>query len=130
MFVWIAIGLAAGAIGIAVGHGVLPRGGASHVQRAWELRLIQRRARKRGVDPFATLALQTRLSELSRELDLLRAPDDNRFAAAHHLRAAQLAYDDLLDEGCRLAGVDEVEGEGALHRLLAESELRTRGWSW
>jgi hypothetical protein len=40
------------------------------------------------------------------------------------------AYDRLLDEACRLAGVPAPDGTGDARRLLAEVELRARGWNW
>ncbi len=130
MLAWIVIGTVAGAVGVAVGRSALPRGHATRVQRRWERRLVDRRLRHQGIDPFSTLSLQVRLGELARELDVLHSPADVRFAAAHHLRAAQLAYDALLDEACRLAEVGPIEGHGSVHRLLAESALRGQGWTW
>ncbi len=88
-------------------------------------------ARRRPVvDPFETLEVQMSLSRLDREIETLRRSGD-RFAAAHHLRAAVIAYDDLLAQACRLAGVvGPVPVRSALHRLAAEAELHARGWDW
>ena len=83
-----------------------------------------------------TLTVQVRLGELAREL---RAIDDDPlvFARAHHARAAQGAYDALLREACRLAGLSVVDlpmraGERATsaERMREELELSSRGWSW
>ena len=129
MVVWLGVCAAAAAAGVALGRAILPPGRPNAVQRGWQARLIEWRARRRGQDPFATLHIQTRLSELAAELESLHA-GEGRFALAHHLRAAQSAYDDLLDEACELAGVGPIEGTGAVHRLLAESALRAAGWTW
>jgi hypothetical protein len=56
--------------------------------------------------------------------------DDGRFARGSHLIAARLAFDQLLDEACRLAGVHDLPEGGTLRRMMAEVELRSRGWSW
>ncbi|MFD6178576.1 MULTISPECIES: hypothetical protein [unclassified Isoptericola] len=100
---------------------------------------VERRSRRRrdlASDPLLTLTVQVRLGELSREL---RAIDDDPqvYARAHHSRAAQSAYDALLREACRLAGLSVVDlpvraGERAesAERLREELELSSRGWSW
>jgi hypothetical protein len=118
------------AAGLLFGRLVLPSRVRTWLQRLWDEWWVQRRARRRGDDPFATLTVQVRLGQLGRELDALNADTGRNFARVHHLRAAQSAYDALLDEACRLAGVEEIEGDGALHRLFAESALRERGWTW
>jgi hypothetical protein len=46
--------------------------------------------------------------------------------------ALEAAYDDLLDEACRLAGVPgpaELE-RSEEKRWLEEQELASRGWTW
>ncbi|MEL7977280.1 hypothetical protein AAG589_15570 [Isoptericola sp. F-RaC21] len=100
---------------------------------------VARRAGRRratAFDPLVTLTVQVRLGELAREL---RAIDDDPqvYARAHHARAAQDAYDALLREACRLAGLGVVDlprpaGERAesAERLREELELSSRGWSW
>ncbi len=93
--------------------------------RGWLLR-----GRPAPPDPFAALHVQMRLSELSRQISVLEA-DPYVFAKAHRLRATRAAYDDLLVEACRLAGV--VVGEGPRsteERWREELELSSRGWSW
>jgi len=81
------------------------------------------------VDPFSALEVQMALARVEQRVrDLQR--DDRRFARAHHLYAALSAYDQLLDEACRLAGVPTPDARGDTYRLLAEVELRARGWSW
>lgn len=88
-----------------------------------------RAQRRPMVDPFTALEVQMALSRVERLIADLQS-EDGRFARAHHLRAARAAYDQLLDEACRLAGVGPLPEAGAVRRVLAEAELRTRGWSW
>jgi hypothetical protein len=84
---------------------------------------------RRDVDPFCALEVQLALARVERLVaDLQR--DDRRFARAHHLYSAMAAYDRLLVEACALAGVELPEGDGDTRRLLAEVELRGRGWDW
>jgi hypothetical protein len=84
---------------------------------------------RRDVDPFSALEVQVALARVERLVaDLQR--DDRRFARAHHLYSAVAAYDRLLTEACALAGVEMPQGEGDTRRMLAEVELRARGWSW
>ncbi|WP_028045983.1 hypothetical protein [Cellulomonas sp. URHE0023] len=82
-------------------------------------------------DPFMTLHVQSRLSKVAEHVRELEA-DPHAFARAERLIASQLAYDQLLAEACRLAGV-EVEphpkGDGA-ERFREEVELASRGWGW
>ena len=81
-------------------------------------------------DPFDTLRLQTRLGHLAGEIR--RVETTRMYAKAHKLMALEAAYDDLLDEACRLAGViDEADLQrGEAKRWLEEQELASRGWSW
>jgi len=88
-----------------------------------------RRGHRAPVDPFTALEVQLALGRLEALVEQLQR-DDGRFARAHHLHAARAAYDQALDEACRLAGVTSLPEGGALRRVLAEAELRTRGWSW
>lgn len=89
-----------------------------------------RRARpKPASDPFESLTVQWRLSRLAWEIRQLEH-DSGRWARAHHLRAAELAYDDLLAEACSLAGVPIPDAKSAIRRLIMESDLRSRGWTW
>jgi hypothetical protein len=92
-------------------------------------RWVSSRTQRSVVDPFSALEVQMALTRVERLIaDLQR--DDRRFARAHHLYSAVAAYDRLLDEACRLAGVPVPEGSGDTRRLLAEVELRARGWTW
>ena len=84
---------------------------------------------RRDVDPFSALEVQVALARVERLVADLQS-DDRRFARAHHLYSAVAAYDRLLSEACALAGVEVPQGEGDTRRLLAEVELRARGWSW
>ncbi|MFI6828047.1 hypothetical protein ACIBG5_13160 [Kribbella sp. NPDC050241] len=115
---------------------VLPHSKPSHLRRWLQPsidRLILRRRRRAGVeaDPFATLWVQTRLGHLAGEIRRIETTP-RIYARAHRLMAVEAAYDDLLDEACRLAG---VPGEADLERSeekrwLEERELASRGWSW
>lgn len=80
-------------------------------------------------DPFEALGVQMRLGRLAAEISRLEH-DDGRWARVHHLTAAQAAYDDVLIEACKLVGVPVQDAAAPVRRLLAESELRARGWSW
>jgi hypothetical protein len=82
-------------------------------------------------DPFATLRVQERLGKVAdhvRELEV----DTHTFARAERIIASQLAYDQLLAEACRLAGVEvEQHPKGdAAERFREEVELASRGWTW
>ena len=87
------------------------------------------RTQRPVVDPFSALEVQMALARVERLVEQLQR-DDRRFARAHHLYAAISAYDRLLDEACVLAGVPPQTGTGEVRRVLAEVELRARGWSW
>lgn len=82
-------------------------------------------------DPFATLWVQERLGAVAdhvRELEV----NTHTFARAERIIASQLAYDQLLAEACRLAGVEVEEhakGDPA-ERFREEVELAARGWTW
>ena len=82
-------------------------------------------------DPFETLRLQTRLGHLAGKIQRIEATP-RIYAKVHWLMALEAAYDDLLDEACRLAGVPEEADleRGEQKRWLEEQELATRGWSW
>ena len=82
-------------------------------------------------DPFDTLRLQTRLGHLAGKIRLVEATP-HVYAKAHKLMALEAAYDDLLDEACRLAGIPgEADAErGEEKRWHEEQELTSRGWSW
>jgi hypothetical protein len=84
----------------------------------------------RPPDPFATLELQCRLSRLAGELRDLERAEPQRFAAAHHMRAALWAYDRTLEDALRMMRLPVPEGGGPVARLLAETSLRSVGWTW
>ncbi|HZI96490.1 MAG TPA: hypothetical protein VFD41_03080 [Actinomycetales bacterium] len=97
--------------------------------REW---LLGRLGLRRGPvdDPFEVLRVQMRLAELARQIQVLEA-DPHVYAKAHRLRATHAAYDDLLVEACRLAGVDiEDAPRDRAERWREELELSSRGWSW
>jgi hypothetical protein len=109
---------------------------SSPVRRRFARTLERGAARLRGervpsTDPFEALRLQMRLAELSRQLQALE-DDDSVYAKAHRLAATRAAYDDLLDEACRLAGVDPdpLPPRGVQRRWEEEVALAERGWSW
>jgi hypothetical protein len=90
--------------------------------------MLLRRSRDR-IDPMATLAVQWRLSRLACEIRRLET-DGSSWAKAHHLRAAEIAYDDLLAEACELVGIPAPVAAPPVRRLIMESDLRVRGWTW
>ncbi|TDE07931.1 hypothetical protein [Jiangella asiatica] len=94
----------------------------------------RRRAGGRGApcimpDPFQTLNVQLRLSRVVGEIRRLEC-DQGRWARAHHLAAATRAYDDLLLDAARLAGVPVPDAPAPVRRVMIESALRHDGWSW
>lgn len=98
--------------------------------------VARRRRRRAGPDPLVTLAIQIRLGELARELRAV-AEDPEVYARAHHWRAVQDAYDAMLRDACRAAGLAVVERPlrpdehlSEDERLREELELSSRGWSW
>lgn len=91
--------------------------------------LIPRR-RRWDVDPFSALEVQLALGRLEEEIVRLLRHDDDRFARGHHVMAARLAFDQVLEEACRLAGITDLPESPSLRRIVAEAELRTRGWTW
>jgi hypothetical protein len=90
-----------------------------------------RRRRTPPADPFEVLRLQTRLGVVADQVRALEA-DTDVYAKAHRLKATRAAYDDLLGEACRLAGVQLVPEarRSESERLREEVELASRGWSW
>lgn len=113
------------------------------------LRRARRPAAPAPTDPFVVLELQVRLSAVASEIQRLER-ERHAIAVAHHLRASQYAYDALLSEACRLAGLQDAEpappptgedprlpGEVPVpwtvdedERMRQELELGARGWSW
>ncbi len=82
-------------------------------------------------DPFDALQVQTRLTIVAEHLQRLEA-DVHGWARAERIIASQLAYDALLAEACRLAGVEvlaRAKGD-PWERLREEVELAARGWTW
>lgn len=87
-------------------------------------------------DPFEVLRLQLRLGVLTEQIRFLE-DDPEVWARARRLHAAWAAYDSLLGEACRLAGVAVSDGSslgGSVRdggeRFREELELTSRGWSW
>lgn len=85
-------------------------------------------------DPLDALVLQIRLGEMLSEVRRLRTSTE--FASAHRTLAAKNAYDQLLIDACRKAGIElpaEMRGKRELsdvERLHHELELTAHGWSW
>lgn len=80
-------------------------------------------------DPFETLTVQLRLTRIVAEIRRLER-DQGRWARAHHLAAATRAYDDLLADAARLAGLPLPDAPPAIRRVMVESALRHDGWDW
>ena len=111
------------------------------VLRRWRLRATRiatgRLRREPTCDPFDVLRLQIRLGAVAQEVRVLKSDGDS-YARAHRLQAALAAYDDLLEEACRVAGVPQdaeacrgdSEERREQHRLREEMELSARSWSW
>ena len=118
--------------------------------RAWRRRRRDRRdgppdevvsphpALPAGDDPLAVLAIQVRLGVLADHIRELES-DERIWARGRRLEAAQAAYDALLDEACRLAGIPShlppAGGPGLRRntepdRFEDELALAQRGWSW
>lgn len=82
-------------------------------------------------DPFDALHVQMRLGIVADHLQRLEA-DQHAWARAERIIASQLAYDALLAEACRLAGVEvlpRAKGD-PWERMREEVELAARGWTW
>ncbi len=80
-------------------------------------------------DPFVTLNLQVRLGVVANLL--LRIENDERmFARGQRFIATKDAYDALLGDACRAAGVPPARSRTDDERLRVELELAARGWSW
>ncbi|HWD83921.1 MAG TPA: hypothetical protein VG497_33700 [Kribbella sp.] len=115
---------------------LLPSPRPSRVRRGLQSRTMHvlSRLHRRPVaepDPFDTLRLQTRLGYLSTKIRSVESTP-HVYARAHRLMALEAAYDDLLDEACRLAGCPEEPGSerSEAKRWQEEQELAARGWSW
>jgi hypothetical protein len=106
---------------------------------------VRRHRRRSGadLDPFTILNMQARLGALARELQRLEADDADRtyWARAHRIHTRRCAYDQLLVEACKLAGVPGQRESGGSpasgitrrseeERFRDEMELASRGWNW
>lgn len=86
-------------------------------------------------DPFVVLSVQIRLGLVAAQLRALE-DDPAVWARARRIEATRAAYDDLLAEACRMAGVDVADRSVRTRtapereRFRAETELASRGWSW
>jgi hypothetical protein len=91
--------------------------------------MLRRTRHESAPDPFASLSVQWHLSRVAWEIRRLER-DDRLWARAHHLRAALLAYDELLCEAAALAGIPVPDSPAPIRRLILESQLQSSGWSW
>ena len=59
-------------------------------------------------DPFDVLEMQNRLTAVVAELRVLQSEEADRtyYARAHRIRTRRSAYDQLLAEACRMAGIE------------------------
>ena len=102
----------------------------------WALSRLRRRPPP-PPDPFEVLRVQMRLAALADEVRKLERSNDV-YARNHHLRATEAAYDAMLFEACRLAGVPTQPRPERLSTLVQDSderfreevELAARGWTW
>ena len=112
---------------------ILPRGPSRRRLDRFRERLASRLGKRvtPAPDPFETLRLQSRLGLLAGKIQRLEATP-RIYGKAHRLMALEAAYDDLLDEACRLAGVSATADleRGEQRRWLSEQELTIRGWTW
>ena len=108
-----------------------PRWRRALAQRLDRLAARVRRERPPVYDPFMTLRVQERLTVVADHVRSLEL-DPHTFARAERIIASQLAYDQLLAEACKLAGVEvEVVAKGdPAERFREEVELASRGWAW
>ncbi|MGN8244467.1 hypothetical protein ACTHAM_001370 [Cellulomonas soli] len=101
---------------------------AAHLDR---LARRLRRERPPTFDPFLALHVQERLGAVAEHVQELER-DPHTWALAERVIASQLAYDELLAQACRLAGVEvqpHAKGDPA-ERFREEVELASRGWAW
>lgn len=91
----------------------------------------QAAALTRFPDPFDTLTVQRRLTIVAEHIRRLE-DDPHAWARAERIIASQLAYDTLLADACRMAGVEVLPRASGdpWERLREEAELITRGWTW
>ncbi|SFB23183.1 hypothetical protein SAMN05421867_110120 [Cellulomonas marina] len=83
-----------------------------------------------GPDPFVALTLQVRLARLGEQVRVLES-DPHVWGRARRLIAVEHAYDALLVEACRVAGVTAPRAElRPEDRLVVELALAERGWTW
>ena len=147
---WVALPMTVyGLLAVAVPPPGGPRGLRARL-RAWRERRQERRdglpdevisphpALPDADDPLAVLAIQVRLGVLADHIRELES-DERIWARGRRLEAAQAAYDALLDEACRLAGIPShlppLGGPGLRRnsepdRFEDELALAQRGWSW
>lgn len=107
------------------------RGDGTAAPVPWFGRLHRRPATPALPDPFDALQVQTRLAIVAEHIRRLEE-DRHAWARAERIIAAQLAYDALLAQACRMAGVEvlpRAKGD-PWERLREEVELIARGWTW
>jgi hypothetical protein len=96
----------------------------------WRARFTWRR-RPTPPDPFEALGLQLRLGTVADQLRHLET-DERVWARGRRWIATQDAYDALLADACRMAGLEHPEPAPRTEdeRLGCELALSERGWSW
>ena len=83
-------------------------------------------------DPFAALGVQFALGRLTAELEAL-STQDQVFGRGFRLAATKAAYDDVLAEACVLSEVRLQRSRNSdpeVVRIMAETALADRGWTW
>jgi len=108
-----------------------PRWRAALAARLEELADNLRHRHPAPTDPFQALRVQERLGAVADHVRALEV-DPHTFARAERIIASQLAYDQLLAEACKMAGVEVLVRPlgDAQERFREEVELASRGWSW
>lgn len=107
------------------------RGGAATALDRVATRLRHGQHGEPEPDPFDALHVQVRLGIVAEHLRRLE-DDPHAWARAERIIASQLAYDALLADACRLAGIEvlpRVKGD-PWERVREEVELTARGWTW
>jgi hypothetical protein len=83
-------------------------------------------------DPFLTLETQLRLGRLAGQLRILDE-SEHRFGNRRRRRVTLAAYDETLEQACRLAGAPryrDPNDDPEVNRQMTELALGDRGWSW
>ncbi|MDR2702883.1 MAG: hypothetical protein LBB58_00860 [Cellulomonadaceae bacterium] len=92
--------------------------------------MLARAERKVAATLLADLSLQTRLGQLAAELAALESGPT--YARNFKVKAATLAYEGLLVEACKRAGIspEPQSHYEDIERLRKERALTAAGWAW